>query len=309
MPRDNKKSHIVSPITRSENIVFQNKIDCLFIINKYKEIYNIDVSKYFQGLKQIEVYQCLDTDYRFFYPFNLEGDSDFYSALQEDPYYYLAWKWEYQIVFDRIKSGGRVLEVGCGKGSFLAKLQTHNIMCHGLELNKRALKECKKRGLIVSDQTVSEQAKLFREKYDIVCSFQVLEHVAKAKEFIEDSLALIKPGGKFFISVPNNNSFLGLDPTNILNLPPHHMGLWGEHSLANLERYFNMKLIKIYKEPLQRYHIRYYYRVVVESKINSIFKKWAKVINKILLLPTCFMLLLLSFKIKGFTVIAEYKKL
>jgi hypothetical protein len=67
----------------------------------------------------------------------------------------------------------------------------------------------------------------------------------------------LKKGGKLIVSVPNNDSFIIKDNEIILNYPPHHMGLWDAHSLINLQNIFNIRLIDLYNEPLQKYHQGY----------------------------------------------------
>lgn len=43
---------------------------------------NIDVSDFFNSIKKVSIYKCLDTGYRFYYPFNISGDNIFYQKLK-----------------------------------------------------------------------------------------------------------------------------------------------------------------------------------------------------------------------------------
>ena len=47
-----------------------------------------------------------------------------------------------------------------------------------------------------------------KEKYDIVSSFHVLEHVLNPIEFIQNCYNMLKPGGILYIEVPNQNNDL-----------------------------------------------------------------------------------------------------
>jgi hypothetical protein len=118
---------------------------------------------------------------------------------------------------------------------------------------------------------------------------------------------LLSDNGRLFISVPNNDSFIKNDPNNILNLPPHHMGLWKKESLVSLEKYFDIVLEKISYEPLPSNHVRYYYDVV----LGNMFRKYGivgKALDKLFILPACLILYIIRKKIKGTTIVAEYKK-
>ena len=130
-------------------------------------------------------------------------------------------------------------------------------------------------------ETIQEHAAYNKEKYDVVNSFQVMEHIAEIGDAIKASVEVLKKGGKLIISVPNNDSFLNKDENNLLNMPPHHMGLWGKESLKNMEKVFNVKLIKIYIEPLQSYHYSYYYNIVFSKKIQKIFGRLGDKVNKV----------------------------
>lgn len=286
------------PLTNRNNVVFEKQIYCNNIIQAYQQNFNIDVTRYFGGLENIKIYRCLDTDFRFYYPLDLEGDSEFYEALQHIPWYYMDWKWEYDIAKTLIKRGDHVMEIGCGKGSFVENLTKERIACTGLELNEDSSRRAKEKGLNIFNETISEHIKSNFERYDVVCSFQVLEHIALVQEFMKDSITALKPGGKLIVSVPNHDSFIGLDEVNILDMPPHHMGLWNEKSLKSISEIFDIKVNKVYIEPLQSYHIDYYIGIM------------KRVINNKLGLHNIVEGIARNFpeNIKGHTALAEYIK-
>ena len=258
--------NVICPLTKSNNIVLEREIETASIIARYRNI-NVDVSKYFHNLNKIQIYRCLDTGYRFYYPFNLEGDNKFYEELQKRELYYIPWKWEHQVASKYIKSGMKVLEVGCAKGDFINKLSQKGATCTGLELNEKAIGEGQNRNLNILKETVYEHARNFPNSYDIVGSFQVLEHISDVRSFIESLIKVLKKGGKLIISVPNNDSTLDF-AKSIFNVPPHHLGLWNQKSLVNMGMIFKLKLIDLRFEPLQEYHFKWYKRSF-EEKLNT----------------------------------------
>lgn len=299
---------IKSPLTNSNNTQLKKIIKTDLIINEWKKS-DIDVSRFFKNIPEIYIYECLDTGYKFFYPFGIEGDDEFYQELQQFDWYYMKDKWEYDEVFKLVRKENKLLEIGCGQGDFLKKLRDNGIMVTGIEFNEEAIRKSKEKGLEIYKETIQEYSKNNKEKYDMVCSFQVMEHIPNIGEAVQASLEVLKPGGKLIISVPNNDSFIKKDNLNLLNTPPHHVGRWNEKTLKNLEKIFNIKLNKILFEPLQEYHYKYYYKLLFGNKINTIFNKFGGKIN---IIPRKIIFYLLKKglykKIKGHSVMAIYTK-
>ena len=267
-------SIIYSPISNTDRVTLVAEFDTGMIIRKYQNKFKIDVSGYFEGVKTIQEYKCLDTGYRFFYPFNIAGDRGFYSQLQEFDWYYMPWKWEHQVTAKYIHPGMNVLEVGCGRGDFLKKISDAGATCTGLELNDLAGEEGRRNNINIINQSIEDHVNVYPAHYDLICSFQVLEHVWDVFLFIESQVKCLKQKGKLVISVPNNNSFFKYDRLNdILNLPPHHMGLWEKKSLMNLSRSFNLRFETIRFEPLQHYHFKWYQGVMERRFIKNTYLK------------------------------------
>jgi 2-polyprenyl-3-methyl-5-hydroxy-6-metoxy-1,4-benzoquinol methylase len=240
---------VISPITHSKNVSLDIEISVNDIKQLYKDAIGMDISAYFKGLDKIQIYKCNDSSYRFYYPRTIEGDGAFYADLQnkfsEKGGYYRPWTFDHEFANDLIMHGNEVFEIGCGTGLFMKKIQERGINISGLELNNKAVEECKKLGLTVENELVSEHSKLNSEKYDVICAFQVLEHVTEVKEFLDDTLKCLKKGGKLIIGVPCSDPYyMRHNKYETFNLPPHHMGLWNLNTFKNLEPLFGLKLIK-----------------------------------------------------------------
>ena len=95
---------IYSPIIKSDKVKKICSFDIGRIISKWKAS-NIDVSRFFVGVKNVELYECTKSGYRFYYPFDLEGDDQFYQDLQKFDWYYFDWKWEYSQAMNLINPG------------------------------------------------------------------------------------------------------------------------------------------------------------------------------------------------------------
>ncbi len=291
-----------SPVTNKNNVKLVKKIKTSLIIKKYAGTLNLDVSKYFNSIPEIKIFECQDTGYQFYYPFHISGDSKFYEHLEKFDWYYMPWKWEHEMTFSFLERGMKLLEVGAANGSFIEKANNAGIESYGLELNQERVKVAQKNKIKIYAESIEEHAKGNKNKYDVVCSFQVLEHIADVRTFINAQIDSLKVGGRLVISVPNNDSFLGRD-FNILNTPPHHMGKWNEDSLKAIIRYFPIKLERIYFEPLQDYHEEYF-ESVVKKVIHQKIKLPKSLISKFKFLFKLFT----SKKFQAFTIQAVYVK-
>jgi SAM-dependent methyltransferase len=298
-----------SPITGSTNIRFESEIDSRSIIEKYQKFYRIDVSPYIGNIPSIKIYECLDTGYRFYFPFDLMGDGRFYEQLQKFSWYYMDWKWEYQIAEAMVSPNSSLLEIGCGQGAFLEYIRKKGVAVTGMEMNEAAINSLKSKGIDAIMEPIQSYAQNHKEAFDFVCFFQVLEHIAAVKEFLVSTIDTIKPGGKLIISVPNNNAFMFMhDEDQLLNRPPHHMGLWTHQSLINLCRFFPLRLDGIEFEPVQPYHedihmdiVKYYlskknidYGLLSPEYLNQCFSEIVK---------------LFTDNIPGHTLLAHYTKI
>lgn len=275
------------PITHSHRTKLLENINTDSITECYKGIIQCTREELFGQQSQIAKYRSIDTGYEFFHPFDIIGSEKLYHKLQQNEWYYMDDKWEYIEALKYIDRNDEVLEIGCGKGAFLRMLKTRQMNEPvGLELSEGAIRLANRSGLDVHKSTIQEYSRHKASFFDVVCFFQVLEHIADVHDFIKSAIRAVKPGGKLIICVPNNDSFIKYDKRNALNLPPHHMGRWNQNSLIQMARVFHLDVEKVEKEPLQAYHIEWYVRVVLQRLFgdflyfrairSSIIEQWIK---------------------------------
>lgn len=99
-------------------------------------------------------------------------------------------------------AGGRVLDVGCGVGQVVGELRSKGINAFGVDVSRpnieRAIKICPQ------CQVYDGQRLPFDSGYfNTVGSFNVLEHVDKPEEFLEELVRVAMPGGRIIVSSPN----------------------------------------------------------------------------------------------------------
>lgn len=304
-------AEIMSPLVNGARVVLEKQLSALELARQYQEKFQLDIGYLFKETTVINLFRCTETGYRFYYPFHVSGDDVFYRHFGMYDWYYLSWKWEHEESLKYILPEDHVLEVGAANGNFLDGLKQRGIhRAVGLELNYNAAEEGGKRGLTIYTESVTDHAVTHSNQYDVVCSFQVLEHIPQVKEVIEAMVSCLKPGGKLIISVPNNDGYIKDNPlpSKILNMPPHHMGLWNEESLRNLSKVFPLEYVKACIEPLQPIHMdTYQYTRVKGLLLNSEFltKIYWKLRIHLLVRQ---LLKLFSRYIKGHSIMSIYTK-
>lgn len=268
---------VICPLCESKNVTCLEIIQTSDLLSMYNNWLKDDISAEFGAIKEIGFYRCNDSDLRFFSPL-ICGSESFYEKLQQFSWYYMDEKEEYDYAATFIRDGDDVLEIGCGKGAFSEKINCNSYL--GLEFSQRAMAEANKRGIRVVNQMIQEHACQHREVYDVVCAFQVLEHVNDLNSFIQSSLLCLKPGGFLVYSVPSYDSFVRYSENGLLDMPPHHVTKWSDQALLNVARIFNLDVVALEHEQLSDIHIKWYSETMALHSLKSIFRLKHKLINK-----------------------------
>jgi SAM-dependent methyltransferase len=234
------------PICRSNGIIVKEEIDLSLLKNLYYRNYKIDIKLPDKG--PLRYYYCKKCTLKFFDDV-LVGDENFYNMLHnamEDRYYQKTKK-EYEVALNFINNQDSVLEIGAGKGEFGLKINnTTNYT--GLELSQQAADLAEISGVKVICDSIQNFSKKHVESFDVVCFFQVLEHipVGQLDSFLESSVRCLKQNGKLIISVPcTDSAFINLQINNILNMPPHHQTHWHTETFNKLAVRFNLRIIAV----------------------------------------------------------------
>lgn len=219
----------------------------------YKNRLDVEISEEFKDHATIEFVKCTSCNLHFFTPV-CNGSANFYVLLQEKQgFYYNANRYEFFFAKKHIKATDKVLEIGAGSGYFASLLNVDNYV--GLEYNDKAIEDAAKLNVTLINQSIQDFSKTHKAAFDIVCNFQVLEHVPNPNEFINASLASLKKGGLLIIGVPSANSILTNNKNHVLNFPPHHITRWYNDTCHNFANIFDVEIVEIHNEPvLEKLH-------------------------------------------------------
>ncbi len=105
------------------------------------------------------------------------------------------------------KAGAKVLDIGTAGGAFLEAAQRFGYDSYGLEPSLYLTKEDKKRGLKIAQGTIDNNPYV-DQKFDLVCLWDVIEHLVEPKEDLIKIRALLKPDGILLINYPDIGTFL-----------------------------------------------------------------------------------------------------
>lgn len=237
------------------------------IHDAYQMLYGADVAKWTPSTGIMRMKRCLSCDL-FFVAGAEAPSSEFYEALSRCDRlgfdYYPKGRPAFDLASKIVSAGDQVLDVGSGAGWF-AEVIPH-AQYFGLELNRLGLLAAKERGHRVADEAISMHAKSKRAYYDVVCSFEVLEHLSDPLSFLQDCRRVLKPNGKLFVSVPSADSFYPFVVNELLNLPPHHLTRWTDKALGNLANYTDFSFEGTQTTSLrQGGHAALYFSHVIEN--------------------------------------------
>jgi SAM-dependent methyltransferase len=139
---------------------------------------------------------------------------------------------------------GKILDIGAGTGAFTDAMKRAGWEAEGLEPDQ----DTRNRAMELYNIRLKDTAELYSitgERFDAVTMWHVLEHVHDLHEYLERIFAVLKPGGKAFIAVPNYTSHDAVEyleywaaydvPRHLYHFSPEAMNkLLRKHGFSNL---------------------------------------------------------------------------
>jgi len=117
--------------------------------------------------------------------------------------------------------GVKILDVGCGGGILCEPLARLGAQVTGLDVTDEGLEVARARDFLEPPpppgnvsyvcQSLHEHVPDHTEHYDAVIASEVLEHVTSVEDFLEAACAVLRPGGRLFVTTINKTalSYLG----------------------------------------------------------------------------------------------------
>ncbi|PCH92407.1 MAG: hypothetical protein COB85_08175 [Bacteroidetes bacterium] len=125
--------------------------------------------------------------------------------------------------FEKYKHTGKILDVGCGIGYFLEQAKKRGWDVYGTEFTSDAVSICEGKGIKMTKGALNiENYQL--EDFDVVTSFEVIEHLTNPIEEMDKFSHLLRKGGLLYVTTPNFNSVLRhllKSNYNVISFPEH----------------------------------------------------------------------------------------
>ena len=126
------------------------------------------------------------------------------------------WFWHryrFEAVAESLPSegGDRILDMGCGPGTFLGHFASHYRRGQGIDLAKAQIDYAARRygSERLSFDAIDIAAFSHGDVFDAIVSIEVIEHLPadETQTFLRTILRLLKPGGTLVLTTPNYRSF------------------------------------------------------------------------------------------------------
>jgi 2-polyprenyl-3-methyl-5-hydroxy-6-metoxy-1,4-benzoquinol methylase len=144
---------------------------------------------------------------------------------------------------------GRLLDVGCGSGEWLASMQKLGWQVLGVDFDENAVKIARQEGLEVRTGSLEEQG--FPDgSFDAVTLSHVIEHVPDPARTLAECARILKPAGKLVLLTPNAASlghrlfkkhWRGLEP-------PRHLHIFSIESLPSMLEVAGFRQVTVYPQ-------------------------------------------------------------
>lgn len=123
-----------------------------------------------------------------------------------------------------VEGGGRLLDFGCGGGSFLERMRRQGWRVVGLDTSAAAVKSVRHGLGLRALLGTLPHPRLRPESFDLITMWQSLEHVHDPLTVLREARRLLVPGGRLLVATPNLDGlpFRWFGPAwNGLDLPRH----------------------------------------------------------------------------------------
>lgn len=203
-----------------------------------------------KGYSHAYLCKCMDCDMVFTKRIPTEGElNDYYKNYGLNNYLSPLTIKRYNELLDKLepfKKTKRILDVGCGIGYFLDEAKKRGWEVYGTELSQGSAKICIEKGIKIHEGAL-ETANYNSEMFDVITSFEVIEHINNPQTELKNFNLILRPGGVVYVTTPNYNSLLRLRLKGLYNVItyPEHLSYYTPKTIAKIFKTFGFNKIKI----------------------------------------------------------------
>lgn len=155
--------------------------------------------------KEIEGFKCYAPEWAYQNDGFPSDMFDLLAELEENNFWFKARNEILIYLFQKYlekNNSKKVLEIGCGNGFVLRGLQSLGYQLIGSEIYLDGLKNVQKRLKNIELIQLNALDMPFENELDAIGAFDVIEHIEQDVEVMQQVYKALKPGGYFFITVP-----------------------------------------------------------------------------------------------------------
>lgn len=141
-----------------------------------------------------------------------------------------------------------ILEVGGGFGTFCSELAKRNIFKKivVVEPVHELAETCKKRGLFVLEDPIEKVHFQDNDKFDVIVSFEVIEHLFSPQNFISSISSFLNENGLLIITCPNGSGFdIEILKTESVLVDHEHLNYFNPKSIKHLFEKNKLEILEI----------------------------------------------------------------
>lgn len=162
------------------------------------------------------------------------------------------WRTKIDSLFlDDVLPSGRLLDVGCGKGDFLARMSLRGWAVEGLEVDAEAVEFARSNHSLTVHLGALENLRFPDGSFDAITANHVIEHVHEPDALIRECLRVLAPGGRLVLATPNIDSIghrrFGRNWSHLD--PPRHLHLFTKKTLKGCVAKAGFQSINVWCAP------------------------------------------------------------
>jgi SAM-dependent methyltransferase len=159
------------------------------------------------------------------------------------------WELRREFLISEVRSGDRVLDLGCGDGAFTDLASEAGAQAVGAEVAEAALDRARARhpGLEFLLVPIDGPLPFEDSRFDLVWASEVIEHVADTARWLSEVRRVVAPRGRLLITTPSHGRLrLALGGIERFSEPlGDHLHLYTSRSLRKLLEEFGFAEVRV----------------------------------------------------------------